>query len=315
MAAKRLRTDTEEKRVRESRLFKIVYHLLDRGRATADELAEKFEVSTRTIYRDIEALSGAGIPVYAEMGRNGGIYLMRDYVLDKAILSEQEKQEILAALQSLNATQSIDSSGILDKLSAIFNVGSQQWLEVDFSRWGNEKRDRDTFEKLKTAIIQQRAVKMTYASSYGEISTRKIYPFRLSYQSKAWYIKAYCTEKKEYRIFKLTRILDFEILDENGPSDLPTEQKDTQDVPDREYNTIILRFSRHMAYRVYDEFDLSEIAPQENGDLLVCSKMPEDAWLVGFLLSMGTQVEIIQPVYLRDILARQALQIYEKYKT
>ncbi|MDE6699922.1 MAG: HTH domain-containing protein, partial [Acetatifactor sp.] len=89
--------------MQESRLFKIVYYLLEKGRTTAPRLAEKFEVSVRTIYRDIDALSGAGIPVYTEPGRSGGIYLMDDFVLDRAVLSKSEKQEILAALQSLNA--------------------------------------------------------------------------------------------------------------------------------------------------------------------------------------------------------------------
>ena len=114
--------------MQESRLFKIVYHLLDKGRATASELAEKFEVSVRTIYRDIDALSGAGIPIYAEAGRNGGIYLMNDFVMDKAVLTEEEKREILTALHSINSTSNIDNSQILQKLSAIFNVGSESWL-------------------------------------------------------------------------------------------------------------------------------------------------------------------------------------------
>lgn len=93
--------------MQESRLFKIVYHLLDKGRATASELAEKFEVSVRTIYRDIDALSGAGIPIYAEAGRNGGIYLMNDFVMDKAVLTEEEKREILTALHSINSTSNM----------------------------------------------------------------------------------------------------------------------------------------------------------------------------------------------------------------
>ena len=118
----------EELAMQESRLFKIVYHLLDKGQATAPELAEKFEVSVRTIYRDIDALSGAGIPVYAEAGRNGGIHLMSDFVLDKAVLSEEEKQEILTALQSINLTNNIGINQTLQKLSAIFCISSENWL-------------------------------------------------------------------------------------------------------------------------------------------------------------------------------------------
>ena len=131
--------------MQQSRLFQIVYYLLEKGQATAPELAEMFEVSVRTIYRDLDVLSGAGIPVYAEAGRNGGIRLMHDFVLDKAVLSQEEKQEILTALQSINVTRNISESPTLQKLSAMFRMGSENWLLVDFSRWGNEESDKEKF--------------------------------------------------------------------------------------------------------------------------------------------------------------------------
>lgn len=201
----------EELTMQESRLFKIVYHLLDKGQATAPELAEKFEVSVRTIYRDIDALSGAGIPIYAEAGRNGGIHLMNDFVLNKAVLSEEEKQEILTALQSMSFTQNISSSQTLQKLSAIFHLSLENWLEVDFSRWGNKGTDNEKFELLKSAVIHQKCVKITYANSCGIIKERIIQPLKMSYKSMSWYLKAYCMEKQDYRIFKLTRIIDLEV--------------------------------------------------------------------------------------------------------
>lgn len=136
----------EEIVIQESRLFKIIYYLLDKDQATATELAEKFEVSVRTIYRDIDALSGAGIPLYTEPGRNGGIRLMKEFVLDKAVLSEEEKQEILIALQSINTTKNISSNKTLQKLSALFHLASEDWLEVDFSRWGNKGTDNNKHE-------------------------------------------------------------------------------------------------------------------------------------------------------------------------
>lgn len=134
-----------ELEMQENRLFRIVYHLLDKGQATAPELAEKFEVSVRTIYRDIDALSGAGVPIYAEA----------------------EKQEILTALQSINSTNNIGNIQTLQKLSAIFNISSENWLEVDFSGWGNKGTDNEKFDFLKSAIIHQRCVKIIYANSCG----------------------------------------------------------------------------------------------------------------------------------------------------
>ena len=295
----------------ESRLFKILYYLLDQGQATAPELAEKFEVSVRTIYRDLDALSGAGIPIYAETGRNGGIHLMDGFVLDKAVLSGEEKQEILTALQSINTIQNMSSSQTLQKLSSIFHLNSENWLEVDFSRWGNDGGDNEKFELLKSAVIQRKNVKICYAGSCGAVKERTVQPFKLVYKAKAWYLKAFCTERQDWRIFKLNRILDLEILNEGF---LHRSAPQTADEDEGVYNQIVLRFPQEMAYRVYDEFDKAQIQKQTDGAFIVSAKMPEDAWLTGFLLSFGTQVDILSPVYLKEVIAEQAKRIYEKNK-
>ena len=298
--------------MQESRLFKILYHLLDKGQATAPELAERFEVSVRTIYRDIDALSGAGIPVYTEAGRNGGIHLLNDFVLDKAVLSEAEKQEILAALQSIHITRNMDGSRTLQKLSALFQLHSENWLEVDFSRWGNPGYDNETFELLKSAVIRHRNVKLRYAGSYEEIRERTVQPYKLVYKAKAWYLQAFCTEKQDWRIFKLNRILELEALEEgfsqlNPPGPIETFEG--------EYPKVTLRFPKEMSYRVYDEFNKAQIQRQENGDLIVSANMPEDPWLIGFLLSFGTRVDILSPAHLKEAVAEQAKLIYEKNRT
>lgn len=200
--------------MQESRLFKILYHLLEKGRVTAPELAERFEVSVRTIYRDIDALSEAGIPVYAEAGRNGGIYLLEDFVLNKALLSEKEKQEILASIQSLSAVGAPYNKNMLTKLSALFKVTSEDWMEADFSRWGEKLRDNEKFEIVKSAVIRHKAMRILYEGSYHGGSERIIYPLKLMYKAKEWYIKAFCTQKQDFRVFKLTRMIEWEVLEE-----------------------------------------------------------------------------------------------------
>lgn len=299
--------------MQESRLFRIVYYLLEKGQATAPELADRFEVSVRTIYRDIDSLSGAGIPIYAESGRNGGIRLMTGFVLDQAVLSKEEKQEILAALQSINITQNISESQILQKLSAVFGLSSENWLEVDFSRWGDQKKlDNEKFELLKKAVIHCKSVKIHYAGTNGTERERIVQPYKLVYKAKAWYLRAFCTEKQDMRTFKLNRILDYEMLEEGFVRrSFPADPDDVEiDCP-----LVTLRFPKEMAYRVYDEFDKTQIRIQENGDLVASAAMPEGAWLTGFLLSFGTQVEILSPAHLRKEIARQAEMIVEKYKT
>lgn len=237
---------------------------------------------------------------------------MNDFVLDKAVLTEEEKREILAALHSINSINNIDNRQILQKLSAIFNVSSESWLEVDFSKWGNNGTDNAKFELLKSAIIHQRCVKITYANSYGRISERIVQPLKMSYKSMSWYLKAYCTEKQDYRIFKLTRMIELEVLSDTFcKKTFPELDKMAGQV----YSTIVLRFAKEISYRVYDEFDNTQISTDKNGDLIVSVEMPEDEWLIGYLLSFGTQVDIIEPLYLKAIVAKQAKGIYEKYKS
>ncbi len=294
----------------DSRLFHILYYLLNKERATAPELAEKFEVSQRTIYRDIEALSGAGIPVYAEPGRNGGISLLQDFVLDRALLSRQEKQETLAALQSISATGSALAMDTLAKLSALFHIEDAGWLEVDFSRWGKKSADSSKFEQLKTAVIQHREINIVYENTNSQTSVRTVQPLKLSYKSKEWYLKAFCLEKQDFRMFKLNRILHLDVLDQTFvPKLYPEAEPDYgQTCP-----KIALLFSKEIAYRIYDEFDETQIARQDNGDFLVSARLPVDQWLIGYLLSFGAQVEVKEPAYLREILAAQAREIFQKY--
>ncbi|GFI48143.1 hypothetical protein IMSAGC019_03470 [Lachnospiraceae bacterium] len=295
----------------ESRLFKILYYLLDRKRATAPELAAEFEVSPRTIYRDVEVLSSVGIPVYAEPGRNGGIYLLQDFILDRAILSENERQEVLTAIQSISATGYTGGNEMLTKLSALFNINTSNWLEVDFSRWGKCDYDNSKFEILKKAVIQNKEVMIVYENTSSEKSKRTVQPLKILYKSKEWYLKAFCMEKQDFRIFKLNRILELELLENTfAPRPYPELKSSLQQT----YQKVVLLFSKEMAYRVYDEFATTEIEYQKNGDLKVCVEMPVDTWLIGYLLSFGPEVEIIEPKHLKSVLAAQAQAIYNKNK-
>ena len=297
--------------MKESRLFKIIYFILEKGRVTAPELAEKFEVSVRTIYRDVDVISSAGIPIYVTTGRSGGIQILDNYVLDKAFFSDKEKHDILSALQSFSVIDNTYERELLTKLSALFNTQPENWVEVDFSRWGSKTQDNAKFEQLKNAAVNHKVVTIVYVSSYSKKTKRNIHPIKLYYKSKEWYVKAYCTEKNDFRLFKINRIIDCEILNEDF---IPVEFPVLQDAEQNGYNKIVLRFPKEMAYRVYDEFTEDEITEQENGDFIAAAYMPEDTWLIGYLLSYGVYVEVIEPAYLRKVLSDEAKKIYEKYK-
>lgn len=298
--------------MQESRLFRIVYHILEKGSATAPELAERFEVSVRTIYRDIDAISSAGIPIYAVAGRHGGIRISDDYVLERTAFSDAEKKDILAALESVSLVSSTLEKERLTKLAALFRVQTESWFEVDFGRWGSNEQDNARFELLKTATTSRRVAEIVYYSSNGHKTHRKICPLKLCFISREWYVKAFCCEKQSFRLFKLNRILSCQVLHETFP---PMKYQDVNGTQAPEYSVIVLRFSKEAAYRVYDEFRNDEIIEQENGDMVVTAHMPEDLWLVGYILSFGSSVEVVEPVHLRHVLVSEAKKILEKHKT
>ena len=206
-----------------NRLFEIIYILLEQKSVTARALAERFEVSQRTIYRDIDALSLAGIPVYTEKGKGGGIGLLPDFVLSKSLLSEGEQSEILTALQGLGSIKAAETDQVLRKLSAVFNKSAVPWLEVDFSDWGNCQGDM--FQGCKTAILEKRVAAFDYYSTYGVKTSRRVEPVQLWFKSRAWYLRAFCLNKQDVRLFKLTRMQNFVLTDELfSERDLPIEE-------------------------------------------------------------------------------------------
>ena len=290
-----------------SRLFEIVYLLLERKKVTANELATHFEVSKRTILRDIETLSEAGIPVYALRGKGGGISILDNFVLNKSVITEKEQNQILFALKSLSATGLQDTGETLSRLEALFhrkNTG-YDWLEVDFSRWGQGKGDSLRFETLRDAILGRAAIQFLYVNARGEKRERKAYPLKLVFKSKMWYIQCYCTKKQDYRTFKLTRMLRVELLDEHFSADAYTPPAlEASPLSEDSLVSLELVFSPSMSYRVYDEFDDSLIRHSEDGTLHVAARMPEDSWLYSFLLSFGREVQVLQPRHVRKALAK-----------
>ena len=296
--------------MQESRLFKIIYYLMENGKSTAPELAEKLEVSIRTIYRDIDIISSVGVPIYVTTGRNGGIQIDDSFVLDRLILSDKEKEDIITALKSVSIVDD-HNSDTLSKLSAIFNTKNEDWLEVDFSRWGNKAQDNTMFQKLKEAIISRKMLCIVYANTRGEVIERVICPIKMVYKAKSWYIKAFCMNKSDFRIFKLTRIIQARDMEKNfDPMEFPQEKKEMK----VNYENVILRFPQRMAYRIYDEFEVDEIHQDDNGDFIICAPMPIDEWLIGYLLSFGSKVCIIEPKYLKKIVYNEAKKICKRNK-
>ncbi len=293
----------------ENRYFRIIYYLLENGKVSAKTLADEFEVSIRTIYRDIDVISSAGIPIYVTTGRNGGIQIADHYKLKNSYLCDEEKKELLAILQSFALVDQSYETSLLNKLSALFKITTQDWVEVDFSRWGGKKQDIVHFEQLKKAVLHHIAIEICYINTLNEQTKRKIYPLKLLYKSKEWYLKAFCTQKQSFRTFKLNRILELTLLNETfQPMTYPNE-----DLIPPLTQEIHLIFSEKAAYRIVDEFDSENIKRLKDGSFFVHCKLPADDWLIGYLLSFGDDVRIIHPTWLIEEIKQKTTQILKQY--
>ena len=294
-----------------NRLFEIIYILMQKRKVTAKELAERFEVSNRTIYRDIEILSRAKIPIYAIKGKDGGIGLLDEYVLNKTILSEEEQNQILFALQGMTNVRGQDEKDILQKLSTLFNKKVNDWIKVDFSNWGKEDTQVEKFEKIKTAILSKSQIEFTYYNSDGNKSKRIVEPLQIWFKDKSWYLISYCTLKEDYRIFKIARIKEIQILQKHFERELPKENKEEK----YKFKNISLELeiSKEMAYRVYDEFEDTEIKKKEDGNFIVNVEYPENDWVYGYILSFGEYAKVLEPQYAKTIIKNKLQKILNNY--
>ena len=301
--------------MKNDRLFSLLYLLLRKGSMTAPELARELEVSVRTIYRDVETLSMAGVPVYAASGRGGGVSLLPGYPFDRALLSEEEQNQLLIALQSLKAAdQQVDA--LLQKLGAALQRPVLNWIEVDFSRWGRGKTDPARFALLRDAILNRWGLRLTYCGASGETSQRRIHPLKLIYKDKHWYLQAFCLRAGDFRLFKVGRIVEIcplnETFAENYEGRVPPIE---QEQPPYPTTHIRLRIQKRLAFRVYDEFDKDSITVRPDGAFEVALDFPMDGWVLGYLFSFGTDVEVLEPLDLKKQLAHYAQHIARHHKT
>ena len=299
--------------MKDNRLFRILYYILEKGKVTANELADKFEVSVRTIYRDIDSISSAGIPIYALQGKGGGIEIAEDFVLSKSLLSENEKQQIMSALQGLDNTTKQHENELLTKLSALFKMKNTSWIEVDFNNWQNNKLYEKTFNDIKSAIISKNIVSFTYFSSNEKGTSRSVKPVRLLFKSQDWYLYAFCLLRNDFRYFKLSRMKNIEVHDEKFDDSFENVIL-KKEMPHDNVRRIKVKFDRKVAFRVYDELS-SEIMEYDDGNLYTELEIVDDYNLYYYLLSFGDSVEVLEPEEVRAQIKEMITKMTEKYKT
>lgn len=297
------------------RMIGILAILLQQEKVTAPVLAEKFEVSRRTINRDIEALCQAGIPILTTQGPGGGISIMEGYKIDRTLLTSSDMQAILAGLKSLDSVSGTRRySQLMEKFSAGASnlMAGDQHILIDLSAWHKSSLS-PKIELIHGAIERGEEIRFIYFSPKGE-SLRQIEPYNLVFYWSGWYVWGWCRDRKDFRLFKLNRMAEPEntgILFERRPVPLP-ELSSEKIFPHR-YQTKIL-FEPTCKWRLVEEFGLDCFCEQPDGKLLLTCGFSDKESVISWILTFGEKAELLEPEELREELLKFGENLQKKYK-
>ncbi|MCA1291947.1 YafY family transcriptional regulator [Paenibacillus sp. alder61] len=300
------------------RLISIIFKLLNHEVLSAAKLAEEFQVSQRTIYRDIDAICAAGFPVVSHQGTNGGYGIMDGYKMDKSLLGSYDVNSLITVLQSLSTVfEDTRAQGTIERLQTIGPEHRTTSLSVDLD---TRRTDLGVLPLLRTAISQRNIIRFDYISAQNERTTREMEPVRLHFKFGNWYIYGYCRTRRDYREFRLSRMLHLTLTPNtfHPHHNLPEDTGSAKKAWDGQVEEVVLQVRPEALADVMDQFHQAEKQFHADGSMTV--RIPvyrplEARWLWSILLSFGSGAEVLEPVPLRDILKeqlQQALKLYEE---
>ena len=305
------------------RLLAIIVLLLNQRKTSARQLAERFEVSVRTIYRDIATLNGAGIPVIASPGHEGGITIPEGYKLSRQLLNGRDLRALITTLQGVNqAMANRDLQRIIETLDNLLlhddcTPGAQDHprLVVDITPWGPPPPPEETIQTVQRAVNNALLIDFSYTDTAGQQSRRTVEPHTLVFKGYAWYLIAYCQLRDDFRLFRLSRVSRPSL---NGEPFLRRDIGDIQRFFHFNYGPVMpvtLRFTASARSKAEDMFPDLQLNSDTDGFLTANLELPDDPWLFSMLLGFGTDLEVISPPAWRERMAKIASDMKNLYPT
>lgn len=304
------------------RMLTIIVMLLNRKRITATELADKFEVSVRTIYRDVETINLAGIPIISHSGNTGGFSIYEDYKLNNQVLPLNNLSSLISVLKDVNTTlDDIELDSSIEKLQNIvpknktedLNLHLEQ-LIIDLHPYGDSPNQKEIVKTIRHAIKQTKLLTIDYRNYNNIASKREIEPMSLVFKNYTWYLFAYCLLKEDFRLFRVSRINDctlenqsFERRQQSYHEVMHVSQEQTPMM------TVVLKLSPEMKARAEDVFKKEDIEILDTGELLITSSFPEKDWLFSLLFSFREHLEVLEPKELRQSFVSKLNLMTKKY--
>lgn len=302
------------------RLLSIVMYLLNRELVSARELAEHYEVSARTIQRDMDALTFAGIPVLSVKGPHGGFGIMKGYKLDRQLINTGDLYFMLTALESIGTVyQNKDLSETLEKVQTLVRDfqkkefdSRKDKLSIDFSDISISAHGNAVFQDLEKAIHENKLIQFAYTDSNYQKSERTIEPMTIVFKWFSWYLYGFCRKRNDYRLFRLSRIRNLKKLNQTFERrELPFETFISRSA-NMELVDITLLFDPELKVHVEDFFRQGRITEQANG-ILVETQFPVNEGFLNMILSYGDKVEVLAPEFFREKIRERCRNIAQKY--
>lgn len=305
------------------RLISIIMILLDKKRVSAQQLADMFEVSSRTIYRDIDTIDLAGIPIRSISGVGGGFEIMPKYKIDKNVFSTADLSAILMGLSSvsdmvrgdelINAIAKVKSFIPAERINDIELKVNQ--IYIDLSPWMGNKNIQPYLEIIKTALQERKLLAFEYIDRYGNQTKREVEPYQLVLKNSHWYWYGYCLKRNDFRLFKLSRIVNLQIQDNFFiPRDYQKPQLEFHDVLETIQIKIKIRIHKSILDRVLDYCDYEQFLPDGSEHYIVNFPFIENEYYYHILISFGDQCECLAPLHIRSEIKRRIQNIATIYE-
>ncbi|KRK97653.1 hypothetical protein FD04_GL001689 [Secundilactobacillus odoratitofui DSM 19909 = JCM 15043] len=297
------------------RLIGILTILLQKDRVTAPELAEKFEVSKRTINRDIDTLTQAGVPLYTTRGTGGGIAIVNGYRMDRTLLTSKDMNSILAGLRSLDSVSGSHYYEVLmEKLQAGATevVTGRDYMLIDLSSWYHAHLT-PKLTTIQEAIEQARLLSFAYVSKSHE-GIRTVEPYFVVFRWSSWYVWGWSLQDDDFRLYKVNRMSALHVNSTQFvPRAVPMpDMKPVDHGLDAIHFTAV--FDSGVKWRILDEFSAEQLLPDANGMLRLTGEYSDSQSLIQWLLSFGDHVELVQPVEIRKLLKATVKKMSQKYQ-
>lgn len=306
-----------------NRLVSMIMILLDKERIGAQELADLFEVSPRTIYRDIDAINMAGIPIRSISGVGGGFEIMQQYKIDQKVFSTADLSAIMMGLSSLagmvrgdelvHALAKVKSFIPAERAKDIALKANQ--INIDLSSWMGNGNIQPYLEMIKTALQQSKLVSFEYIAHHGRRTARTAEPYQLVLKSNHWYLQGYCHKRNDFRLFRLSRMSNLQIQEETfTPRDYPKPTLDSADIFETMQTKIKIRIHQSVLDRVLDFCSYEDLSPDGDAYYIVRFPFIENEYHYDILLGFGDKCECLEPLHIRTEMKRKIHAIAALYE-